>query len=350
MERKDLEENKQADGSSQPERPEMSPAHQVETLEFSLTAADGRVFCLELHEGRSVLAGRDLGAEVVIPDGRVSRHHSSLSLEDSGLWIEDLHSQNGTMVNNEKVQRALLQDGDAISLGGYQMSMTVTGLEKSSPGELARRGSAAREVVSADCADLDGDTAGDTNLELYLGRLADRLEAGFLAAFRVDHAAMTVKRLAQLNFEARQFHGAGGKPGELPNEFLDSVIDTAIPGWRKRPVRAASEHEKNGGAYAAAPVTVSGEVVGLVYIEKRSNFEPLDIEILSGFCERLGGFFKEETVLAIEKDSAAPAKGFYKRVSGEEAGIGSSGGIRAKGGIAEVTENLVDTVGDQADL
>ncbi|MCS5626583.1 MAG: FHA domain-containing protein, partial [Planctomycetes bacterium] len=155
----------------------MSPAHQVETLEFSLTAADGRVFCLELHEGRSVLAGRDLGAEVVIPDGRVSRHHASLSLEDSGLWIEDLHSQNGTLVNDEKAQRALLQDGDAISLGGYQMRMTVTSLEKSSPGELARRGSAAREVVSADCADLDGDTVGETNLELYLGRLADRLEA-----------------------------------------------------------------------------------------------------------------------------------------------------------------------------
>jgi len=230
------------------------------------------------------------------------------------------------------------------------MRMTVTSLEKSSPGELARRGSAAREVVSADCADLDGDTVGETNLELYLGRLADRLEAGFLAAFRVDHAAMTVKRLAQLSFEARQFHGAGGKPGELPNEFLDSVIDTANPGWRRRPARAADEHTKNGGAYAAAPVTVSGEVIGLVYIEKRSNFEALDIEILSGFCERLGGFFKEESGIAIEKDSASAAKGFYKRVSEEDAGIGSSGGIRSKGGIAEVPENLVDTVGDQADL
>ena len=108
MERKDLEENKHTDGPSQPERQEMSPAHQVETLEFSLTAADDRVFCLELHEGRSVLAGRDLGAEVVIPDGRVSRHHASLSLEDSGLWIEDLHSQNGTLVNDEKVQRLSL--------------------------------------------------------------------------------------------------------------------------------------------------------------------------------------------------------------------------------------------------
>jgi len=350
VERKDLEENKQTGGPSQPGRPEMSPAHQVETLEFSLTAADGRVFCLELHEGRSVLAGRDLGAEVVIPDGRVSRHHSSLSLEDSGLWIEDLHSQNGTLVNDEKIQRALLQDGDAISLGGYQMRMTVTSLEKSSPGELARRRSAAREVVSADCADLDDDTAGETNLELYLGRLADRLEAGFLAAFRVDHAAMTVKRLAQLSFEARQSHGAGGKPGELPNEFLDSVIDTASPGWCKRPARTADEHAKNGGAYAAAPVTVSGEVIGLVYIEKRSGFEAIDIEILSGFCERLGCFFKGEPGIAIEKDSSAPAKGFYKLVSGEDAGIANSGGIRAKGGIAEVAENLVDTVGDQADL
>ena len=86
-----------------------STSGQVETFRFALAASDGREFCLELHEGRSVLAGRDLGAEVVIPDGRVSRHHSSLSLEDARLWIEDLHSQNGTLVNNEKIQRALLE-------------------------------------------------------------------------------------------------------------------------------------------------------------------------------------------------------------------------------------------------
>ena len=59
---------------------------------------------------------------------------------------------------------------------------------------------------------------------------------------------------------------------------------------------------------------------------------------------------RDEDGKFVEKESTAPAKGFYKLVSGEAAGISNSGGIRAKGGIAEVAENLVDTVGDQADL
>ena len=325
----------------------MSTNQKVETLEFTLTSADGREFCLELHEGRSVLAGRDLGAEIVIPDGRVSRHHSSLSLENSELWIEDLHSQNGTLVNGETTQRTRLTDGDAISLGGYQLQITVARIGEDSPGEPGERSSTAREVISADCADLT--TAEQADLGLYLGRLGDRLEAGFIAACRVDHDTMTVRRLARQSFEARQFHGAGARPVELPSEFLDSIIEKAKPGWRKRPDNTGGAPAKNSGSYAAAPVTVSGEVIGLIYVEKRASFDPLDLEILSGFCERLGDFFKEE--LAIEPDSeATPARGFYKRVEGEKAGLGRSGSIRGKGRVAEVAEDLVDTIGDQADL
>ena len=322
---------------------------QVETFRFTLAASDGREFCLELHEGRSVLAGRDLGAEVVIPDGRVSRHHSSLSLEDARLWIEDLHSQNGTLVNNEKIQRALLEDGDSISLGGYELQVTITGQPAAATEEAEEISPAAQEVICTDCSDLD-DEAKDTKLELYLGRLADRLEAGFIAAFRVDHATRTIRRLARQSFKARQLHGISRRPRDLPGEFLDGVIETGKAGWRQRDKEDGRALAGAGDAFAAAPVIVGGEVIGLVYTERRTMFEALDIEILSGFCERLTVFFSEAVVETPRGTPGEPAKGFYKLPHGEEAALESSGGIRSEGGVSEVAENLVDTVGDQPDL
>ena len=105
----------------------MNPENKTGALQFTLTAADGRKFLLELQQGQVALAGRDLGAEIVIPDGRVSRHHASLSLAQAGLYIEDLHSQNGTLVNSERIQRAQLEHGDSINLGGYEFILEVTG-------------------------------------------------------------------------------------------------------------------------------------------------------------------------------------------------------------------------------
>lgn len=82
---------------------------------------DGREF--ELHAGANSL-GR-VGADVLLADPTVSRHHATLTVAEDGAWIEDAGSTNGTSVNGAPLpagSRRPLRDGDTVKLG----SVTVT--------------------------------------------------------------------------------------------------------------------------------------------------------------------------------------------------------------------------------
>jgi pSer/pThr/pTyr-binding forkhead associated (FHA) protein len=85
--------------------------------EWVLRSTDGleRRLRFETHEARSV--GRDLGSDVLIQDAGVSRHHAVFTLEEGELWVEDLHSQNGTFVNTRRVHRVRLKAGDIVTFG-----------------------------------------------------------------------------------------------------------------------------------------------------------------------------------------------------------------------------------------
>ncbi len=61
--------------------------------------------------------GRTPHCEVVINDPLVSREHCLLQLMSEGLFLEDLHSANGTLVNEQRITRVLLHPGDKIRLG-----------------------------------------------------------------------------------------------------------------------------------------------------------------------------------------------------------------------------------------
>jgi hypothetical protein len=61
--------------------------------------------------------GRNDDNEVVIADGRVSRHHARIVADGAGFAIEDLKSSNGTFVDGAQVQRARLQAGSSIVVG-----------------------------------------------------------------------------------------------------------------------------------------------------------------------------------------------------------------------------------------
>jgi two-component system cell cycle response regulator len=66
---------------------------------------------------RSYVVGRE-NADLVIPRSAVSRQHSTLSVDDAGeWWLADLGSTNGTFVNEERVERRQLADGDQIRFG-----------------------------------------------------------------------------------------------------------------------------------------------------------------------------------------------------------------------------------------
>ncbi len=61
--------------------------------------------------------GREPGQGLVISHPLVSRHHCTLTHRDSSLWVKDLNSSNGTLINGERVLEAALHPGDKLTVG-----------------------------------------------------------------------------------------------------------------------------------------------------------------------------------------------------------------------------------------
>ena len=69
--------------------------------------------------------GRAPRADFVVDAALVSRVHCRLTLNDiDQLQLEDLDSTNGTFVNGHKVSKAVLKDGDKLTVGRVQFVVT----------------------------------------------------------------------------------------------------------------------------------------------------------------------------------------------------------------------------------
>lgn len=61
--------------------------------------------------------GRLPDRELTLKDGRISRNHAQILLEDGDYYVEDCESRHGVFVNGKKTQRERLFPGDQIELG-----------------------------------------------------------------------------------------------------------------------------------------------------------------------------------------------------------------------------------------
>ena len=64
----------------------------------------------------SIVLGRQ-GADIVLKDPEVSRHHCLLEVRDSYINLKDLDSTNGTFFDEERVRAAMLRDGTEFRVG-----------------------------------------------------------------------------------------------------------------------------------------------------------------------------------------------------------------------------------------
>ena len=71
----------------------------------------------EVKEARCVVGRERTGADIVLRDPNVSRRHAELMFTGSDWSIEDLNSTNGTLVNNRRVTRCPLRNGDLLTFG-----------------------------------------------------------------------------------------------------------------------------------------------------------------------------------------------------------------------------------------
>jgi hypothetical protein len=78
-------------------------------------------------DGTGLTIGRAADNDVVLPDGRVSRHHARLSGRRGTLVYSDLGSTNGSRVNGVTVGELVLGAGDRIELGDTTIVVEVAG-------------------------------------------------------------------------------------------------------------------------------------------------------------------------------------------------------------------------------
>jgi pSer/pThr/pTyr-binding forkhead associated (FHA) protein len=61
--------------------------------------------------------GRSTNADFVLDGPLVSRFHCSFSVADGELAVENLSRSNGTFVNESRIDRAVMKEGDRLRVG-----------------------------------------------------------------------------------------------------------------------------------------------------------------------------------------------------------------------------------------
>ena len=66
--------------------------------------------------------GRHPNADIFLDDVTVSRRHAEFRRSGSEFEVRDLASLNGTYLENERIERSPLSDGDEVQVGKYRLT------------------------------------------------------------------------------------------------------------------------------------------------------------------------------------------------------------------------------------
>jgi sigma-B regulation protein RsbU (phosphoserine phosphatase) len=174
-----------------------------------ITPAQGEPFD-HLFEGESLIVGRSATSGLTLADPFLSRQHSRFFRRGEGLFVEDLGSRNGTLLNGQSLSApAEVKPGDVIEISGSVLS--VHGIEEppTSPGA----------PVAARQAGLDPSTT-------YFRSAAELLDSGSgdpLSTGGGEDLRRYAARLKTLN----EVHQALGRSLTLEG-LLELILDHAF--------------------------------------------------------------------------------------------------------------------------
>lgn len=102
----------------------MSPADQatelIATPQVLSRLVEQTNFLLEpriVLQGQSCQIGRGQDNDIVLSDSSVSKKHAQLAFNHEQWVVTDLNSSNGVLVNDQRTNEAILQNGDRIKIG-----------------------------------------------------------------------------------------------------------------------------------------------------------------------------------------------------------------------------------------
>lgn len=92
------------------------------------TADDAEApFLFRILPGSIKTVGRAPRADFIVEAALVSRLHCRLTAGASELEVVDLESTNGTFVNGERANRAILKNGDRLGVGRVDLIVEKSG-------------------------------------------------------------------------------------------------------------------------------------------------------------------------------------------------------------------------------
>ena len=74
-----------------------------------------------LLDGELTTAGRHPQSDIFLDDVTVSRRHAEFRRKDSRFYIHDSGSLNGSYVNRERIDSAVLANGDEVQIGKFRL-------------------------------------------------------------------------------------------------------------------------------------------------------------------------------------------------------------------------------------
>jgi pSer/pThr/pTyr-binding forkhead associated (FHA) protein len=119
-------------------------ANEIPVLTFVSGTKPGEAYPLG-PEASSWVAGRSSDADLVLTDDTVSRKHARIYASRGALWLRDLGSRNGTLVNGRNVAHHRLRPGDRISIGASLLRVDVVPLDRI---EREKNGAASEEITA----------------------------------------------------------------------------------------------------------------------------------------------------------------------------------------------------------
>lgn len=78
-----------------------------------------------LSEGESLTVGRETGVAIKLTDGKVSRLHAEIYMEDDVVVIKDAGSMNGIVLDGQQVMQSRWGPGQSVRIGSYRFSLAA---------------------------------------------------------------------------------------------------------------------------------------------------------------------------------------------------------------------------------
>ena len=307
-------------------------------------AYEGESFRVELDQPEMLL-GRASSCNVPLPDTCVSRHHATIERVADGWAIADKGSRNGTFVNQERVDRRNLHDGDEITFSRVPLlrltfhdgselvtlvdrpskaetfsvasSFTLRDVVDSPPGVGLSgshlRGLATRPELSAHPTPHGVVSPSDdkSHAGSWLIRLFSQLGEALLATTDLDELLARILDLTFENLPAERgsvcLHDDATKtiipkatrrgPIKEPITISKSIVREVLDAQKAVLVRntgqdgrfenASSVLEMKIRSAMCAPLYYDGKVLGFIYVDSQSGSRPFaeeHLEVLTTFA------------------------------------------------------------------